>query len=46
MNSILFLLPIALGIGLLFLILFLLAARSGQFEDLDDPAERILHDDD
>ncbi|MCB9758499.1 MAG: cbb3-type cytochrome oxidase assembly protein CcoS [Alphaproteobacteria bacterium] len=45
MNAILFLLPVALGLGGTFLFLFLRAARQGQFDDLDDPAERILHDD-
>jgi cbb3-type cytochrome oxidase maturation protein len=43
--AITFLIPIAVGIALVFLILFLGAVRSGQFDDLDDPAERILHDD-
>ena len=45
MNAILFLLPVALVLGGIFAGLFLYAARSGQFEDLDDPPERILHDD-
>ena len=45
MIAITFLIPIAVGIALVFLILFLGAVRSGQFDDLDDPAERILHDD-
>jgi len=43
--AITFLLPIAVGIAFVFLLLFLRAARTGQFDDLDDPAERILHDD-
>jgi cbb3-type cytochrome oxidase maturation protein len=38
------LIPIALLLGGLFAALFVAAARSGQFDDLDDPAERILHD--
>ncbi len=46
MIAITFLIPIAVGIALVFLVLFLGAVRSGQFDDLDDPAERILHDDD
>jgi len=33
------------GVALVFLVLFLGAVRSGQFDDLDDPPERILHDD-
>jgi cbb3-type cytochrome oxidase maturation protein len=45
MIAITFLIPIAVGIALVFLILFLAAVRAGQFDDLDDPAERILHDD-
>jgi cbb3-type cytochrome oxidase maturation protein len=43
-NAILFLLPVALVLGGVFAGLFLYAARSGQFDDLDDPPERILHD--
>lgn len=46
MNALLFLLPIALVLGAVFAGLFLLAARDGQFEDLDDPPLRILGDDD
>ena len=30
----------------LFVFLFLSAVKSGQFDDLDDPPRRILHDDD
>jgi cbb3-type cytochrome oxidase maturation protein len=44
MNSIFFLIPIALVLGGIFAVLFVLAARDGQFDDLDDPPERILHD--
>lgn len=44
MNAILFLLPIAILLGAIFAVLFVLAVRSGQFDDLDDPPERILHD--
>ncbi|MBX9730802.1 MAG: cbb3-type cytochrome oxidase assembly protein CcoS [Sphingomonas sp.] len=39
------LLPVALGLGLLGLAAFFWAARSGQFEDLDGAALRILNDD-
>ena len=46
MDAVLFLLPIAIGLGATFAVLFLVAARGGQFDDLGDPAERILHDDD
>ncbi|MBE0591900.1 MAG: cbb3-type cytochrome oxidase assembly protein CcoS [Gemmatimonadales bacterium] len=44
MNALLFLLPIAVLLGAVFAVLFVLAVRSGQFDDLDDPPERILHD--
>ncbi len=44
MNAVLFLLPIAILLGAIFAVLFVLAVRSGQFDDLDDPPERILHD--
>jgi cbb3-type cytochrome oxidase maturation protein len=44
MNSIFFLIPIALVLGGIFAVMFVLAARDGQFDDLDDPPERILHD--
>ncbi len=45
MDAILFLLPIALLLGGTFAVLFLVGVRTGQFDDLDDPPERILHDD-
>lgn len=45
MNAVLFLLPVALVLGGVFAALFVYAARSGQFDDLDDPPERVLHDD-
>lgn len=45
MNAVGFLLPVAVGLGLIFVLLFLKAVRDGQFDDLDDPPERILHDD-
>jgi cbb3-type cytochrome oxidase maturation protein len=44
MNSIFFLLPLALILGAIFAVLFVKAARDGQFDDLDDPPERMLHD--
>ena len=44
MDAVLFLLPIALLLGAIFAILFVVAAGKGQFDDLDDPPERILHD--
>ncbi len=45
MRGILILIPAALLLGGIFLALFVAAARRGQFDDLDDPPERILHDD-
>ena len=46
MNALLILIPIALLLGLLGLGAFVWALRSGQFEDLDGAAVRILIDDD
>jgi cbb3-type cytochrome oxidase maturation protein len=40
-----FLIPIALGMGGLGLMMFFWAMRSGQFEDLDGAAQRILIED-
>jgi cbb3-type cytochrome oxidase maturation protein len=45
MAGLLYLIPIALFLGLLGLAGFLWAVRSGQYEDLDGAAERILFDD-
>jgi len=44
MDAIFFLLPIAVGLGALFAILFVVAVKKGQFDDLDDPPKRILKD--
>jgi cbb3-type cytochrome oxidase maturation protein len=44
MNAVVFLLPLAILLGALFAVLFIWAAKRGQFDDLDDPPERILHD--
>lgn len=46
MNGLLFLIPVALGMGGLGLAAFFWAMRSGQFEDLDGAAQRILIDED
>jgi cbb3-type cytochrome oxidase maturation protein len=45
-NALLMLIPVALVLGLLGLVAFLWALRSGQFDDLDGAANRILFDDD
>jgi cbb3-type cytochrome oxidase maturation protein len=46
LGGLLYLIPIALFLGLLGLAAFLWAMRSGQFDDLDGAAQRILFDDD
>ena len=46
MTGLVVLIPIALGLGLAGLAAFFWAARSGQFEDLDGAALRILIDED
>jgi cbb3-type cytochrome oxidase maturation protein len=45
MSVLWFLIPISLGLGALGLVLFFWSLRSGQYEDLDGAAERILLDD-
>jgi cbb3-type cytochrome oxidase maturation protein len=44
MEIILLLMPVALLLGGTFAVLFLAAVRNGQFDDLDDPPERMLRD--
>lgn len=46
MTELLYLIAAALSLGLLGLVAFLWALRSGQFDDLDGAAHRILFDDD
>ena len=46
MSVILYLIPIALLLGLLGLVAFLWALKSGQYDDLDKEAWRILAADD
>lgn len=46
MTALAFLIPAALGLGLLGLGAFLWSLRSGQFDDMDGAAVRILIDDD
>jgi cbb3-type cytochrome oxidase maturation protein len=46
MSMLLYLIPVALFLGLLGLGAFLWALRANQFEDLDGAAERILFDED
>lgn len=45
MTGIAFLIPIALGLGLLGLVAFFWSLKNGQFDDLDGAALRILIDD-
>jgi cbb3-type cytochrome oxidase maturation protein len=44
MTGLAILIPIALGMGLLGLAAFLWSMRSGQYEDMDGAANRILID--
>ena len=45
MNGLLYLIPVALFLGLLGLAAFIWSMKSGQYDDLDGAAERILYDD-
>jgi cbb3-type cytochrome oxidase maturation protein len=45
-TNLLFLIPIALFLGGLGLAAFLWSLKTGQYDDLDGAAERILHEDD
>lgn len=45
MTALFYLLPAALFLGLLGLVAFLWALKSGQYSDLDGAAQRILFDD-
>lgn len=46
MNVLVYLVPMALGLGLAGLFAFLWTLRSGQYDDLDGAALRVLDDDD
>ena len=46
MTGLLYLIPAALFLGALGLVAFLWAMRSGQFDDLDGAAHRVLFDED
>jgi cbb3-type cytochrome oxidase maturation protein len=45
MNGLMILIPVALALGGIGLAAFLWSLRSGQFDDLDGAAVRILRDD-
>ena len=44
MNVLLYLIPIALTLGIVGLFAFFWAAKNGQFEDLDGASHRMLRD--
>ena len=44
MSAMLFLIPLAIALGGMFAVLFLRAARQGQFDDLDEEGRRILEE--
>jgi cbb3-type cytochrome oxidase maturation protein len=46
MNVLIYLVPIALTLGLIGLLAFLWSLKSGQYDDLEGAAVRILPDDD
>lgn len=46
MSSLLFLIPIALGLGFLGLMMFFWTIRNKQYDDLEGEAHRILIDED
>jgi cbb3-type cytochrome oxidase maturation protein len=46
MNVLIYLLPIALALGLSGLFAFLWALKTGQYSDIDGAALRVLSDDD
>lgn len=46
MNVLLYLIPMALLLGFIGLIAFIWSLKSGQYDDLDGAAVRILPDDD
>lgn len=46
MDILLYMVPLALLLGLIWLLAFVWALRSGQYDDLEGAARRILVDDD
>lgn len=46
MEALYVLIPIAIGVMIVMVIAFLYTVRSGQYDDLEGPAYRILMDDD
>jgi len=46
MNVLIYLVPMALGLGLIGLVAFLWTLKSGQYDDVEGAALRVLSDDD
>ena len=46
MSVLIYLIPIALLLGLIGLVAFIWTLKSGQYEDMDGAAQRVLLDDD
>ena len=46
MNILLMMIPMAVLFGVIFTVFFIISVRSGQYEDLDTPAHRLLLDED
>lgn len=46
MSQLLFLIPLALGLGFVGLLAFLWALKHNQYDDMEGSASRILEDDD
>jgi cbb3-type cytochrome oxidase maturation protein len=46
MNVLVYLVPMALGLGLIGLVAFLWTLKSGQYDDVEGAALRVLSDDD
>lgn len=45
MQALIILVTVVLGLMVVFALGFMLAAKDGQFDDLDDPPKRMLQDD-
>lgn len=46
MGSLVYLIPVSIGLGVAALLVFFWSFRNGQYEDLDGASERILCDED
>lgn len=44
MNVLLLMIPMAILFGMIFIAFFILSVKSGQYDDLDTPASRLLID--